>query len=723
MKIRNFVFTILLIFLVFTLIGCNNGSATAEPNNLVKVSLVVNNEVSQKSVSITSNLDWGNFTFQYNAVPQWNGTNIQGATDWTNLNYSDGVSLGYFTPGQWIFGVRIFNEGTPIYEGFSSKINISTSSVEVNVMMRKIITEAIIGSISINVTAPTINGDYLNISCNSEAAQTANIERENGISTFTYSINNLIAGNYTITLVHPSANSGAVLAIDLREGEMAVISGHLDNGIWQVGYITVNIHSISLNKNEYGNVYKNTDYAAVNDKVSFTAEPFSGSIIQSLNISYVENEITKYVDYTTNGNLYSFYMPDFDVTINVVFKATDSEVQPAFFKSIVKGIYDTSDALSFGRSDTPPEVDYFAVKDVRIWFDTNTKKICWYSPNGNIVKFKSGSLAGLFKDFETLTSISLKGFDTSEITDMSSLFENCYDLKSVDFNGINTAEVKNMSKMFYRAGLHYFPDYETGVVREDQTHNHRDNSENIVISNMNFTTNKVENMSYMFSVCAVVDLSTTNMSSWNVAKVEDFSYMFAGESVAKPSYKYWYNKIAAFNISNWNTISATTFRNMFALCNRFTEIDISGFKFDNVLYVDRMFERCECLGRVATQGNSEDNIKVVFPSITKLTKVEDMLYWFGKDVEFRRENMKAIVESWDFTGNPNADTLFANNANNDTSPEIIPSNRIFSSECCSNTSANYRQNFRTEISATTLDGRTLYFGGNGVRGQRIRSIE
>ena len=724
MNRKNFIATILLLFLIFSLISCDNGSASnAGPNNLVKVSLFVGNEVSQRSVSVTSNMEWENFTFQYNAVPQWNGTNIQGATDWTNLNYSDGVSLGYFTPGQWIFGVRIFNGETPIYEGFSPKMNISTSSVEVTVMMRKIITEATIGSISINVTVPTIDGDYLNISCNSGAAQAANVERENGISTFTYSINNLVAGNYTITLVHPSANSGAVLAIDLREGEMAVISGHLDNGIWQVGYITVNIHSISLNKNEYGNVYKNTDYAAVNDKVSFTVEPFSGSIIQSLNISYVENEITKYVDYTTNGNLYSFYMPDFDVTINVVFKATDSDVQPAFFKSIVKGIYDTSDALSFGRSDTPPEVDYFAVKDVRIWFDTSTKKICWYSPNGNIIKFKSGSLAGLFKDFETLTSISLKGFDTSEITDMSSLFENCYDLKSVDFNGINTAEVKNMSKMFYHAGLHYFPDYETGVVREDQTHNHRDNSENIVISNMNFTTNKVENMSYMFSVCAVVDLSTTNMSSWDVAKVEDFSYMFAGESVAKPSYKYWYNKISGFNISSWNTISSTTFKNMFALCNRFTEINISGWKFDNVVYVDRMFERCECLGRVATQGNSEDNIKVVFPSVTKLTKIEDMLYWFGKDVEFRRENMKAIVESWDFTGNPNADALFANNANNDTSPETIPSNRIFSSECCSNTSVNYRQNFRTIISATTLDGRTLYFGGNGVRGQRIRSIE
>ena len=65
MNRKNFIATILLLFLVFSLISCDNGSATkAEPNNLVKVSLFVGNEVSQRSVSVTSNLDWASFTFQ-----------------------------------------------------------------------------------------------------------------------------------------------------------------------------------------------------------------------------------------------------------------------------------------------------------------------------------------------------------------------------------------------------------------------------------------------------------------------------------------------------------------------------------------------------------------------------------------------------------------------------------------------------------------------------------
>ena len=732
MKRPSILALLILTLSIALMIGCDNGSvsgpAAEKSSGLVKVCLTVDGDsgMAQKSVSVSSDINWASLTFQYNAVPQWNGTNIQGATSWTALPaaYSDNMSLGYFTPGQWVFGIRLLKGGTVLYEGFSSVTSISNTSVSVAVTVHKLIREVYAGSVRISVTAPTMQGENLSLSYTGDATggpYTANKSSLNGITTFEYTVPDLEAGSYSFTLSHPASGSGAAVAIDLREGEMAVISGHLDNGIWQVGYITVNIHSVSINKNEYGLAYLNNDFAAVDDKVSFTLNPLSGSSVQSLNISYVENEVTKYVSYTTNGNLYSFYMPDYDVTINVVFRAVDLDITIAFFKSIVQGIYDENEATSFGRSDTPPEDDYFAIKDVRVWL--NGTKICWYSPNGNTFKFKPGSLKNFFKDCDKLVSIDLRGIDTSEVTNMASLFENCYDLKSVNLSGINTEKVTDMSRMFYHAGYHYFPVYETGTPREDQTHNHQDNSENLVISNMNFNTGKVLNMSYMFSVCAAVDLSGTNMSSWDVSKCTDFSYMFAGESINKSGYKYWYNKIASFNISSWNTISATTFRNMFALCNRFTEIDISGWKFDNVVYVDRMFERCECLGRVDTQGNAADNNKVIFPAITKLTKVQDMLYWFGKDVEFRRENLKTIVESWDFTGNPYADSLFAVDTNSDTSPETIPSNRILAYECLSNTSANYRQNFKTVTSATTIDGRTLYFGGSGVKGQRIRSVQ
>lgn len=710
----------LLIFICLAVISCDNGSASYSHNDLVKVSLFVDNNSIEKSVSIESNLNWGNFTFQYNAVPQWAGNDIQGATNWTSLNYSDGVSLGYFTPGTWIFGVRIYNNQTLIYEGFSSIINISNSSSSVSIMLHKIITEAHISSVSVSISAPTVENDYLDISYNSNSPVRANAVRENGTTTFSYLFEDLQAGNYTFSFTHSYTNAGETISVDLREGEMAVITGNLNNGIWQLSYMTVKIHTISINKNAYGNVHTSTLFYAVNEKVSFSLQPFANSSVQSLSISYVENEITKYVSYTNSGNYYYFIMPDFDVDINVVFREVDVEISVDFFKSLVQGLYNSNNPTKFGRSETPPEVECLAVKDVKVWYDETEDKICWYSSNENTVKFKTGSLAEFFKGCENYLEISLVGLDTSKITSMASLFEDCYLLQEVDFNGINTANVSDMSKMFYHAGYHDFPDWETGTVKEDNTHNHLDNAHELEIKNANFNTGKVVDMSYMFSVCSATDLSGINMSSWDVSKVVDFSFMFAGESVnGKSGWRYWYNKISGFNISNWNTISSTSFKNTFALCNRFIELDISGWKFNNVLYMDRMFERCECLGMVAVQGNAEDDIKLIFPRTTNLNKVQDLLYLFGKDVEFRRENLADIVSTWLIADNPNLVSLFGNNNNTDTNPEAINSNRILANDNLSNTSAHYRKNFKSQVSMTTKDGITLYVGGSGIKGQRL----
>ena len=734
---KIFVLYILLLTLSLIMTGCDNGSASdsVSSSNLVKVSLTVGGDssrVSQRSVSVTGD-DWADFTYKYNAVPQWSGSNIQGAVGWTAINYSDGMSLGYFSPGRWVFGVQILRGDTVVYQGYSDVTDVANSSVRVNVLVNKLVTEATIGSVRISLTAPTVNNENLSISFTGSNGGTASggpydatvspsAEYE-GRTQFDYTVSNLSAGSYTFTLSHPSGSSGATVAFDLAEGEAAVISGHLDNGIWQVGYITVKVHSVVIDKNSYGTVALNLSPAAVGDRVAINVEPFSGSSVQTLLVKYGSNPETSFQPTRHSNNLFSFIMPDADVTVYVRFKSVDLDISVSFFKSLVQGLYDSHLPTKFGRSETPPEVECMGVRDVKAWYDEDDDKIYWYSPdNNNTLKFKSGSLAEFFKGCENYEEISLEGIDTSEITDMSSLFENCYNLKAVDLAGVNTSKVTNMSKMFYKAGYHYFPNYETGVTKESNTHEHIDNTGELVISNMSFDTSKVLNMSYMFSLCAITSISS-DLTNWDVSKVTDMSYMFAGDWKNKSGYWYWYNKITNFNdvdISGWNTISCTSFRNMFAFCNRFTELDISGWKFDNVLYVDRMFERCECLGMVATQGNAADDIKLIFPRTTNLNKVQDMLYMFGKAVEFRRENLADIVSTWLIADNPNLVSLFGNNSNTDTTLETVPSNRILASDNLSNTKAHYRKNFKTQVSMTTKDGITLYVGGSsGIFAQRL----
>ena len=225
----------------------------------------------------------------------------------------------------------------------------------------------------------------------------------------------------------------------------------------------------------------------------------------------------------------------------------------------------------------------------------------------------------------------------------------------------------------------------------------------------------------MFRICSAIDLSGINMNSWNVSEVTDMSYMFAGAwTDYKKPYKYWYTKFTGFDISSWVTSSCTTFKNMFCLCNRVTEINIQNFVFTNVQYIDRMFERCESLGRGPNYDASYDN-KIVFPNYCNMKNIQDMLYMFGKCFQLRRENLATIVSSWDFANNATIGSVFAQTSGN----EAVPSNRILSREVIDNKADHVRVNFKTDspIVLTTYDHRTLYIGGNSnsERNQRLRS--
>ena len=148
----------------FCILACDNGSVSSsvsETDGLVKVSLSVDGESSgpQKSISIEGN----NYTYFYKAVPQWRQDKpIHGSTGGQYIlipHYSPSsqATLGYFAPGKWVFYIRILSGSTPIYEGHSAVITISKSSANVTVAVAKIIKKATEGTVSISITAPTIN--------------------------------------------------------------------------------------------------------------------------------------------------------------------------------------------------------------------------------------------------------------------------------------------------------------------------------------------------------------------------------------------------------------------------------------------------------------------------------------------------------------------------------------------------------------------------------------
>ena len=613
---KLFVLYILILILSLIMAGCDNGSVSdsISSNKLVKVSLTVGGDaagISQKSISVTDT-DLSSLTYKYNAIPQWEGTNIYGRTDWTTINYSDDMSLGYFSPGQWVFGVQILIGNSVVYQGFSNIVDVANGSVYVTVAVNKLVSQAAAGSVRISITAPTVQDDYLSISysgassggpfiVNGESATGYSVD--NGRTTFEYTVSELTAGNYTFTLEHPKGGSGKTIEFYLGQGKGAVISGHLDNGIWQVDYITVSVHSITvLRYNEgvsqdplYGIVTTNVSSAAVDARVSFYVKPASGSSLRALTVTCGVNS----VETTRTGDLYTFTMPDGDVTISATFAdASVDEVLASHFKAVVDTLYsDNPDVTSFGRAEYGPDplIESFELKNVKIWYDEGSHKICWYS-DVDQVKFKAGSMSGFFRGCTKYTSIDLSGFVTTNITDMSSMFEGCSGITALDLANFKAGSVTDMSNMLKDC---------TGLT-------------SLTLTGFETNTTTSVNMSGLFENCS--SLTALNLSAFNTSKATSMARMFKGCARLTT---------ANFNLANVSTAIAADLSGMFQGCSGLTQtFNVSGFNVTSASDMSSMFEGCTGLRTInlPTLSSPANNVNMtgLFKGCTSLKYFENL---------------------------------------------------------------------------------------------------
>ena len=336
------------------------------------------------------------------------------------------------------------------------------------------------------------------------------------------------------------------------------------------------------------------------------------------------------------------------------------------------------------------------------------------------------NLAGMFQGCTNLTILDLSGLVTNNATDMSYLFSECVKLTSVTLTGLNTGNVKDMQYMFYKAGYSYFKNSGTyGGVSGGNTEN---NTSNLSITGMNFTTTNVQYMNNMFNLSSVVDLSNTNLSSWNVRNVKDMSYMFAGYGAGFPlpnggTWRYWYAKHTAFDLSgaNWVTSNCENFDYMFAYNNRVTTINLSKFDFSKAKTATHMFVRCEA----AT--------KIIFPTYTDFTNMKDLEGMFNNCINLNATNFGTdIINRWDIrncylngaaagVATDHGFNTYAGNANDDKKPEYIGANRIISGGSKGHPDFNGTQWEYSTYGTAQGNGPKVQIGGNGsdVNAQRL----
>ena len=167
-------------------------------------------------------------------------------------------------------------------------------------------------------------------------------------------------------------------------------------------------------------------------------------------------------------------------------------------------------------------------------------------------------MSSMFGSCSSLTSLDLSNFNTANVTDMRQMFAVCRSLTSLDLSNFNTANVTDMSYMFGWCS----------------------NLTNLDLSN--FNTANVRNMGNMFLYCS--SQTSLDVSNFNTENVTNMTYLFGGCS-----------SLTSLDVSNFNTENVTAMSGMFFNCSSLTSLDVSNFNTGNVTYMGGMFEWCSSL--------------------------------------------------------------------------------------------------------------------------------
>ena len=204
--------------------------------------------------------------------------------------------------------------------------------------------------------------------------------------------------------------------------------------------------------------------------------------------------------------------------------------------STMNDTYKTDDYMISTSDSTRPL--YMWVEDV---------KVNWYSEAGTVYLPEDSS--GFFANMPNLTSLDLKDFNTSKVTNMTGMISGS-GMTSLDFSSFDTTNVTNMTAMFQNSKI-------TSLDLSD------------------FDTSKVTNMTAMFYQAAISEI---NLSSFNTSNVTTMQVMFNGCS-----------NLTSVNVSSFDTSKVTDMVNMFGNCPLLTTLDLSSFDTSKATNIMCMF--------------------------------------------------------------------------------------------------------------------------------------
>ena len=199
---------------------------------------------------------------------------------------------------------------------------------------------------------------------------------------------------------------------------------------------------------------------------------------------------------------------------------------------------------------------------------------------------------GMFEKCRNLTNLNLSNIDMSNIRDTEYMFYDCRKLNNIGLAFLkNTQKVKNMSYMF--SGC-------SSLTSLDLT---------------SLDTSNVTDMNHIFSDCS--SLTSLDLTSFNTQNVKDMSNMFGGFTGCK--------KLTNLDISSFKTQNVENMYFMFSGCSSLTSLDLTPLDTQNVTNMGYMFSGCSGLtGLDLTPLNTQNvmNMSWMFSGCSGLTSLD-----------------------------------------------------------------------------------------------------
>ena len=248
-----------------------------------------------------------------------------------------------------------------------------------------------------------------------------------------------------------------------------------------------------------------------------------------------------------------------------------------------------------------------------------------------ILKNKIKSCRNMFRNCQTIRSIDLSSFDSSEVEDMSRMFFKCIYLEELKLSNLDTKNVSNMEAMFQKCKsiekIEFPQSFITNNVKNISLMFHDCNNLNNI--NISFDTQKVENMRGLFQNC--FHLKKLDLSSFKTDKVKKMNSMFENCCLLEE---------IKFDFEKFKTTSVECMSHMFKGCKALPKLNLNSFNTEKVKYMNNMFRGCEQLLDLNLSNFSSkslDDITYMFQLCSNLKKIN--ISSFNDDRAYKFNNM------------------------------------------------------------------------------------